>query len=412
MSTDIALFGGNGPAQLPAHLQGQGTGVGTALMAAIGDMRNRISLKGNRFRQVMNGQEIGVWDENYLDVIIVGVVPTVSRLFYKDKFSQTGDNKPPTCYSVDNITPADDVHQKQSDKCATCPQNIKGSRTSEDGFQSRACGFFRRLVIILPGDPTLYYIDVKAMGLFGDSQKERNLYNLNDYAKFLNTNGVDASVLVTRLSFDTDESVPKLFFKPARYVEPDEWEDVKTVTDGGQVTEYLVINMKTVDISAEVSADQAGVDEGVEEYQEQPVVETAPAPAPRQAAPAARPAASPAPRQAAPAQQPAPRQAAPAQRQAAPATAPRQAAPAQRQAAPAQAAPAQRQAAPAQRTTAPAARQAAPAARQAAPATRAPAPTRPAPVQTQIQIDDNVEQVAVEVGSDTEMQDILADLGL
>lgn len=419
MSNEMVLFGGNGqggPMQLPAHLQGQGVGTTGALMAAIGDQRNRIGLKGNRFRQVVAGQELGVWDENYLDIIIVGVVPTVSRIYYANQYSQQGDNQPPTCYSVNNIVPEDDVHQKQSDKCATCPQNIKGSRISNDGTESKACGYFRRLAVMLPGDDTLYVLDVKSMGIFGESYKERGLFSLNDYAKFLNANGVDASNLVTRISFDTNQSVPKLLFKAARYIDELELSHVRSVSapnESGksEVDEYLTINMKTVDISKEQTTEQV---EEVAEYEE--TVQTEPAPAPRQAAPA--------PRQAAPATRPAPaqtqaapqRQAAPAQRQAAP----QQAAP-QRQAAPAQrqAAPAQRQAAPAQNQAAPQ-RQAAPAQRQAAPAAQKPAaPTvnRPAPrtQQATLPIDDGVPQedaVPVEVGSDDEMQSILSDLGL
>lgn len=412
--TDMVLFGTNngGPMQLPAHLQGQNLGVSTALMAAIGDMRNRIGLKGNRFRQIIAGQEMGVWDENYLDVIIVGVVPTVSRLFYSGTYKQDGDNAPPTCYSVDNVAPPIDLPSRQADKCDLCPQNIKGSRISNDGVEGKACGYFRRLCIMLPGDTTLYVLDVKSMGIFGESYKERGMFSLNDYAKFLNANGVDASNLVTRISFDTNQSVPKLMFKAARYIDPNELADVKQVADSGEVKDYLTINFKTVDISKEQSLPVEDVAEYEQTADVQPEVQTPVQTAPRQAAPA--------PRQQAPAAQ-APRQAAPApQRQAAPAqTAPaqRQAAPAQRQAAPAQqqAAPAQRQAAPAQRTTAPAPQ------RQTAPATKpaAPAPTRPAPQRQQAQqyeIDTNVPQTETmapqEIGSDAEMQDILGELGL
>jgi hypothetical protein len=419
MSTDMMLFGNNsGPMQLPAHLQGQGLGVGTARMAAIGDMRNRIGLKGNRFRQIIAGQEMGVWDENYLDVIIVGVVPTVSRIFYKDKFKQTGDNAPPTCFSVDNVAPPIDLPTRQSDKCALCPQNIKGSSISDDGHEGKACGYFRRLAVMLPGDKTLYVIDIKAMGLFGESYKERGLFSLNDYAKFLNASGVDASNLVTRISFDTAQSVPKVMFKAARYITAEELMDVRAVADSGEVNEYLTINFKTIDISKEsgnapVAEDVAAYDPDAQAVYEQDT-QTQQAPPPRQAAPAPRQAApaAQAPRQAAPApqRQTAPAQTAPAQRQAAPA----QQAPAQR--APAQTAPAQRQAAPTQ--TAPAQRQTAPAARQAAPTKpAAPAPTRPSarPQQQQFEIDNGVTQedtLPVEVGSDAEMAGILDELGL
>lgn len=370
MSNELAIVAGGGPLSLPAHLQGVGLGTTQNLMAAIGDSRNRIGLKGNRFRQVINGQEVGVWEENYLDVIIVGVVPTVSRLYYAGKYKQGGDNAPPTCYSVDNIVPNDDVIQKQSPKCETCPQNIKGSRVTDDGHQTKACGYFRRMAVILPGDTTLYYVDIKAMGLFGDSYKQLNKFSMNDYAKYLNTHGVDASVLVTRLSFDTDHSVPKLLFQPLRFLDVDEAAAVRQIGEGNEVQEYLTINMKTVDISQEQAAPDTDV----------------PEPDATQAAPAAAPAAAQARPQAAPATQAAPKPT-PAQR-------------------PAQAAP-QQAAKPAPKPVA------------------KPGPgklVQPAKAVEGVLVDNNVAQptkqapatqvAAQEISSDNELADLLADLDL
>ena len=295
MSQDMMLIQGDGPMQLPAHLQGlTGLGVGKALMAAIGDTRNRIGLKGNRFRQVINGQEVGVWEENYLDVIIVGVVPTLSRIYYAGKYKQAGDNAPPVCYSVDNVVPSDDVISKQSDKCATCPQNVKGSRISDDGHEGKACSYFRRMCIKLPGDSTLYYVDVKAMGLFGDSNKALNQFSMNDYAKFLETRGVDASLVITRLSFDIDSSVPKLLFKPFGYIDEFDAEQIRAISETNEINEYLTINMKTVDISQEISAD--AVDDVAEAEAPAPQPVQAARPVQAQQAPRPAPAGTPAPR--------------------------------------------------------------------------------------------------------------------
>jgi hypothetical protein len=303
MSNEMMLIQGDGPLALPAHLQGlTGLGVGKSLMAAIGDTRNRIGLKGNRFRQVINGQEVGVWDENYLDVIIVGVVPTLSRIWYEGKYKAGGDNAPPSCYSVDNVTPAADVMNPPSVTCAQCPKNIKGSRIGDDGHEGKACAYFRRMAVMLPGDSTLYYIDVKAMGLFGESNKQLNQFSMNDYAKFLETRGVDASLVITRLSFDTDSSVPKLLFKPYGYIDEFDAANITAISETNEIQEYLTINMKTVDISKEVSAD-AGEDVAEPEaatpapapVAARPAPQTAPRPAPATTAaprptPAARPA--------------------------------------------------------------------------------------------------------------------------
>lgn len=373
------------PSQLPAHLQGIGIGVSQQLMAAIGDVRNRIGMKGNRFRQILQGKEMGVFDENYLDIILVGVVPTVSRIFYEGAYSATGKNKGPSCYSVDsNDGPPPDVKHPQSVKCADCPQNVKGSKIAENGMATKACGYFRRIAFFLAGDTegVMYYADVKAMGLFGDSNKSLNKFNMNDYAKVLQSRGIDASVLVTRLSFDTDSSVPKLYFQPLRYISPEEAAVVMRLAEGEEIKAYLEINMNTVDISAEQAADEAPAEE------------------------VAQPAA-PAP-QAAPKPQQAPQQAAPAPQQAQ----------APKPQAPAQAAPARPQQAPAQRTTtvqvdsgvqAPAQQAAKPQSVQQPAQARPQAPAQqaaPKPVVTQ------PAPVVQEVTSDAELNDILAELGM
>jgi hypothetical protein len=246
--------------QLPAHLQGVDTGVGTTLMEAIGSSLNRIGTKGNRFRQVLRGEEVGVFDDNYLDVIIVGAAPAVSRKFYKGKYSAEGDNAPPACYSVDGVAPSHDVHVKQSPTCGTCPQNVKGSSIGDNGAKGRACSFFRRLVIILANDPsgTMYRLEVAAMGLFGESDAKTQKYSLNDYAKALKNRNLDAGQLVTRLSFDTDQSVPKLLFTPMRFISPEDKDVIDVINENpAEKEEYLAVSFKTVDISEEQAGNEA-----------------------------------------------------------------------------------------------------------------------------------------------------------
>lgn len=279
MSKEISLF--DAPSNVPAHLQGYQTGVSTSLMAAVGSSFNRIGTKGSRFRQVLKGIEVGVWDENYLDVIFVGIVPTVSRKFYAAAYSQGGDNLPPTCYSVDGVVPAGEVHLKQSDKCGQCPQNIKGSKIGDNGTKGKACAYFRRIAVMLAGDPDgiLYQLDVAAMGLFGPSHEKDQRYNLNDYAKALESRKMDAGTVVTRLSFDTDQSVPKLLFKPLRFISAEDVEVINALNKD-EIKQYLEVSMATVDISKEAGA----VDEPVPEAQ-----------APQRAAPKAAPKAKPAP---------------------------------------------------------------------------------------------------------------------
>lgn len=253
MSTEMMMFDSN--TNLPAHLAGQNLGVLKDLLATVGAGGNRIGLKGSRFRVVVNGKEEAVRDENYLDVIIVGVVPHISRMYYEGEY-QAGDKAKPTCFSVDGSAPPEDLPTKQASKCDGCKWNEKGSKV-QNGMKMKACGFFQRLVVMLAGDDSgnMYRLDVKSQGLFGESHPKVNKFNVRDYAKFVANRGVEVATIVTRLTFDTDSSVPKLLFGPARFVTEAEFVTVKEAVASEEVKKLLEISMNTVDLSGETSSD-------------------------------------------------------------------------------------------------------------------------------------------------------------
>lgn len=296
MSQDMMLLNSNAPMQLPAHLQGQNLGVTAGILATLGAGGNRIGLKGNRFRIVVNGKEEAVRDENYLDCIIVGVLPHISRMYYEGEYDQTGQTKAkPTCFSEEGVAPPTDLPTRQSDKCDSCKWNQKGSKIV-NGQKMKACGFFQRLVVMLPGDPDgrVFKVDVKSQGIFGESHANVNKYNIRDYGKTLANRGIDACTVVTRLSFDTDSSTPKLLFSPAAFVSPEDFEAVKVAVGSEEVKNLLRITMSTVDLSGEedaaTPAEQVTPAAPVQQapVQQAPVQQTAPvqqAPAPASEAP-------------------------------------------------------------------------------------------------------------------------------
>lgn len=306
MGTEIAFFDNPNNSQLPAHLQGVNFGVTGALMQGIFSGGNRIGVKGSRFRIVINGNEEQVIEENYLDVIIVAAAPAVSRRYYKGVFVNNGENAPPVCYSADGIAPPDDVKQKQSDKCATCPHNIKGSKVV-DGVSMKACAYFRRLVLTIPNDDreTVFQFDANAQTLF--SEGNATAKSLNDYIKMLATRGVDAGQIITRMSFDTDASVPKVLFKPVGFVSAEQVAMVSRLVNSDEVKLAATVNMTTIDLGSETSSVNAGADETTAApAQTQAPAQTAQKPAaaqtqrPAATTQAARPAARPATVQAAP----------------------------------------------------------------------------------------------------------------
>jgi len=222
-------------------------------MVVGGTAYNRIGLKGSRFRLIVNGQEELIVEDNFLDVIIVGASPGVSRMFYEGVYDPA-EKVAPTCYSADGVVPNADVIHKQSTKCQLCPQNQIGSRVSDGGRKTRACGFFKRLAVVLPSDVnTLYRLEAKGMTIFAEGKPANNKFSLAEYGKKLNTRGIDPSYLITRLTFNTDESVPVVLFSPMRYLEANEAPLIADVVNGPEVPALLEITAQTVDLSGEAA---------------------------------------------------------------------------------------------------------------------------------------------------------------
>ena len=312
MSNDILAPQNNGQLAVPEYLRGANFGVTDNLLEGMFTGGNRIGLRNSRFRLIVGGVEEGIIQENYLDVIILGAAPAVSRVYYQGNFDPN-ENQAPTCYSADGVHPADDVKSKQADKCALCPMNAKGSKIV-DGKQFKACSYFRRVVLMLAGDTQdrrVFKLDVKSQGLFGENTAAEK--NLNDYIKMVATRGVDMGSVVTRISFDLNASVPKLLFKASRYITPEEMDAVRDLVQSEEVINLKTVTMATLDTAAEETPAEA--DARAEEAEPTPAPQQRAAPAQQQAP---QRAAQQAPQRAAPAPQRAARAAAPAPQRAAP----------------------------------------------------------------------------------------------
>jgi hypothetical protein len=247
----------NPKAVLPSYLAKAPKIVGNI---PIGNPRNRISLKGREFHIIRSGVEVGVLETKHADVVIVGAVPHISRLYYSTRYSDA-EQKAPACYSPDGIKPANDVQNPQSSICATCQQNKIGSAQGGDDMESkgRACGFFRRIAVILSNDPehVVYQLDLKSQTLF-DKQGDpaNNRYGFNEYIRKLasanNGAGIDPGYVVTRITFDPKVSVPKLLFQPIGFIEKELADVVIQLVGSDVVKNTLDISMTTIDFTSEV----------------------------------------------------------------------------------------------------------------------------------------------------------------
>jgi hypothetical protein len=297
MSNSIDLFSGGNPS-VPAHLRNVQGGLTDSIADTIGgEAVPTIGLKGSRFRLKEGGQELAVRDEHFLDVVIVAAAPAISRIYYAQSFGSDEQQKP-ACFSADGVKPSPESEMPQCASCALCPQNEKGSRISDNGQAAKACSYYRRLGVSLLGDTSgkVYRLDVKSMGLFGEGNGLAKSFN--EYVKFLRSRNAELTTLVTRLTFDTEASVPKLLFQAARWLTAEEYEVSKNhdreAADNAVRIEY---KGTSVSLQAEAVLDIPGERPAALEAPKP----TPPKPAPARTKPVAVPAPAPAPVQAAPA---------------------------------------------------------------------------------------------------------------
>ena len=224
--SNLALFN----SAVPAHIKAAGmSDLAKSLAGGGGGGGKRISTKGGVFRLYADGKEVASIDDRHLDVVIVRAAPKVSRTFYAGQYID-GQATAPTCWSQDGDTPDPTCKTKQAASCAACPQNVKGSGQGD----SRACRYSQRLAVVLANDieGDVMQLSLAATSIFG--REEGGNYPLQAYARAIVAAGGDPAKLVTRLRFDTKAPVPKLFFKPERWLSEDE---IETCTAKGESAE-------------------------------------------------------------------------------------------------------------------------------------------------------------------------------
>ena len=153
-----------------------------------------LSIAGGRFTLVdVAGNTIQV-PQFHIDVVIVDVNDHISKIFFgKDKPYEPGNPTPPICFSDNGVAPSVSAGQPQSATCASCPNNVWGSKISQMGSAVKACADQQKIAIYAPE-----YSD----GLFLLRIPPGSFINWRGYmAKFAQAN-LDPSWVLTRIAFE------------------------------------------------------------------------------------------------------------------------------------------------------------------------------------------------------------------
>lgn len=195
------------------------------------------------FKRIVNGEQIGNAMRGEINVIILDLLPKVSRTFYKEKFDPNKEATLPDCWSNLGDKPEASAPNPQHSNCADCPMNIAGS--GENG--GRACRFQRRIAVLVEGDTSgdVYQFNVPAKSLFGKGVG--NVHPFESYIKYLLANSESPDNVVTNIRFDDNAATMELLFTPIRNISDEEYELVKTAQENPQTKRYTMLTVAQAD---------------------------------------------------------------------------------------------------------------------------------------------------------------------
>lgn len=213
-----------------------------------------ISIRGAKWRVVAEGVEHPVYLPNtkdlapFIKVIILRANPNVSKTFYEGQYVEGSDDKP-SCYSNDGIRPGADSPSPQSDACATCPQNVWGSKISPSGAKIKACADVRRVAVVPADDMDFTPLMLRVPAA--------SLSDLAAYGRALKQRGIPYAAVVTKLSFDAEAAYPKIQFQYDRVLSAEEMALVSERMNDASIGDILGLNPPRGDAPA-LAAPAAG----------------------------------------------------------------------------------------------------------------------------------------------------------
>jgi len=239
--SEMTLFGAGNPL-VNSDLFKSLRDLNKTLAGSGGYGNKRISIKGNKFRLFVDGEQVSVSKEDYMNVVVVNAA-AVSRTYYESAYDPN-NALAPTCWSTDTRAPAAEVpaDQRKASRCADCSLNVKGSGQGD----SRACRYNQRLAVTPVGKPEeVYQLQLPATSLFGDSKNGK--MPMQAYAKFLDAHNTPIIAVVTKISLDENSETPRLFFSPVRPLTEEELHAAVAVKDSEDAIKAITLTVAQTD---------------------------------------------------------------------------------------------------------------------------------------------------------------------
>lgn len=249
MTTDMTAFKAN--SLVSSELFKKMMDVNKTLAGGGGGTSRRISIKGGRFREMVNGEQVRVNSSGSLNIVLLSS-SKIGRTYFEGAYDPENPSAP-TCWSPDSERPdpAVPAENRKANACRDCPMNIKGSGQGD----SRACRFNVRLAVAIEGSyDKVYQIQLPATSLFGDAKDGK--MGMQAYAKFMTANETPMIAVVTQMYFDENSETPKLYFRPLRPLDEGELNEVLKLAEHEDVEKAITLTVYQADKGDEKKAEK------------------------------------------------------------------------------------------------------------------------------------------------------------
>jgi len=195
---------------LPAHLQGYQPRLTERAVAGLGTaLPPHISIRSNRFTLIDGAGARHELQEIFLDACIFDISDVTCKRYYERDY-EPDSNEPPTCFSMNGVAPSREAATPQSNTCATCDWNVRGSDTSKlTGKGIKACRDEKALALALPRFPGMLFQLILTPGSFK---------NWRDFNKLFEGQSIDMAAVITQITFESNKN-GVLQFKATGYVD-------------------------------------------------------------------------------------------------------------------------------------------------------------------------------------------------
>jgi hypothetical protein len=194
-----------------------------------------LSIEGKRFTIVQDNERKVLTKPDDSDELLqnINLVPLRinmhAKTFYAKKYvnSQESSGQRPDCYSFDGVAPHPSSPNKQSEKCAICPNNVWGSRTNDNGEAAGRLCSDRALMAIASPDKLEKPLQLRV--------PPKSLRPLKDELKKIKQRGVQYNEVVFRVGFNVEEASPVLTFRAVGVLDDASYEKACDMFDNDTV---------------------------------------------------------------------------------------------------------------------------------------------------------------------------------